>query len=58
MKRAYQMIVGNSRITPIGVAVAVAVTALFGHALGWWQAPVYLALLLLTLAATTLEPVQ
>lgn len=58
MKRAYKFIAGNSRVTPLGIALAVALAVLLRHALGWWAAPCYLVLLLGTLAVTTLEPVQ
>ncbi len=58
VKRAYKFIAGNSRVTPVGVAAAVAATLVFRNALGWWSAPVYLGILLATLAAATLEPVQ
>jgi hypothetical protein len=58
VKRAYKFIAGNSRITPIGIALAVAAMLLFKSVLGWWAAPVYLGILLATLAVATLEPVQ
>lgn len=58
MKRAYKFIAGNSRITPLGIAAALAITLALRHTLGWFAAPVYLAILLATLAATTFEPVQ
>ena len=58
MKRAYKFIAGNSRITPIGIAVAVGAAVALRHPLGWWAPLCYLAILLATLAAATLEPVQ
>lgn len=58
MKRAYRFIAGNSRITPVGIVLAVGLALAFRHALGWWAAPAYLGVLLATLAAATLEPVQ
>ncbi len=58
MNRAWKFIAGNSRVTPFGIAAAVAVAVIFRAALGWWAAPVYVAILLATLAATTFEPVQ
>jgi hypothetical protein len=58
MKRVYKFIAGNSRITPIGIALAVVLAIVLRSALGSWSAPVYLGVLLLTLAASTREPVQ
>lgn len=58
MKRVYKFIAGNSRVTPFGIAAAVMLALFLGHALAWWSAPIYLAVLLLTLAITTFEPVQ
>lgn len=58
MKRAYKFIAGNSRVTPLGIAAAVGIVLALRHALGWWAAPCYLAVLLATLVVTTLEPVQ
>lgn len=58
MKRAYRFIAGNSRITPLGLAVAIGFALALRGMLGWWAAPCYLAILLATLAAATVEPVQ
>lgn len=58
MKRAYKFVAGNSRITPVGIALAIAVALIFKNTLGWWTAPLYVGVLLATLAAATLEPVQ
>jgi hypothetical protein len=58
MKKAYKFIAGNSRLAPIGIALAVAVALTLRHTLAWWLAPLYLGVLLLTLAATTFEAVQ
>lgn len=58
MRRAYKFIAGNSRVTPLGIAAALAAVFVFRHALGWWAAPAYLAILLATLALSTCEPVQ
>lgn len=58
MKRFYKFVAGNSRVTPAGIALALAVVLAFRHTLGWWAAPAYLAILLATLAVTTFEPVQ
>ncbi|HKU69103.1 MAG TPA: hypothetical protein VJP85_15130 [Candidatus Baltobacteraceae bacterium] len=58
MKHVYKFVAGNSRITPIGIALALAAVLLLRSVLGWWAAPVYLGILLVTLAVATLEPVQ
>lgn len=58
MNRVYKFVAGNSRITPLGIAIALAAGLLCKNALGWWSAPVYLAILAATLALSTLEPVQ
>jgi hypothetical protein len=58
VKRIYKFIAGNSRVTPIGIALAIAVALFFRDALAWWAAPCYLGILLVTLAASTFEPVQ
>lgn len=58
MNKIYKFIAGNSRITPIGVALAVAIALTLRHTLAWWLAPLYLGILLLTLAAATFEAVQ
>jgi hypothetical protein len=58
MKSAYKFIAGNSRITPLGVALGIGIALAFNRALGWWAAPVYVGILLVTLAAATAEPVQ
>ncbi|MDQ2679690.1 MAG: hypothetical protein M3Y21_01515 [Candidatus Eremiobacteraeota bacterium] len=51
----YDFIAGSSRVTPIGLAIAVAI-ALFAHSfLGIWAAPVYLGILALTLILSTFE---
>lgn len=58
MKRVYKFIAGNSRVTPVGIAAAVILAiALRGNA-NWWTGAAYVGVLLLTLAASTLEPVQ
>lgn len=58
MKRFYQFIAGGSRVTPLGIAAAVAAALTLRHSLTWETAPLYLAILLLTLAASTFEPIQ
>ena len=58
MKSAYKFIAGYSRVTPVGIAVAVAAALLLRHSPAWESAAAYLAILLLTLAASTFEPVQ
>jgi len=55
VKSVYKFVAGNSLVTPIGIAIAaIAAFALRGN-LRWWSAPVYVALLLVTLAASTAE---
>lgn len=58
MKRIYTFIAGNSRVTPVGIALAIALALLLQPRIGWWSAPLYLGVLLLTLAAATAEPVR
>lgn len=58
MKRFYRFVAGGSRVTPLGIAAALAVALALRHSLGWEIAPLYLAILLLTLAASTFEPIQ
>lgn len=58
MKQAYKFVAGNSRITPIGVAIAVVLALVFRHTPGWQPGVVFLGTLLVTLAAATFEPVQ
>lgn len=58
MKRIYKFIAGNSRITPIGIALAVAAALALRAMLGVWTGCVYLAILAVTLAFSTREPVQ
>ena len=58
MKQAYKFIAGNSRVTPAGIAIAVVLALVLHPVIGWWSAPLYVAVLLLTLAVATREPVQ
>jgi hypothetical protein len=58
MNRVYKFIAGNSRVTPIGITLAVVLVLTLHHALTWLTAPLYVGVLLLTLAITTFEPVQ
>jgi len=58
MRSAYKFVAGNSRIAPAGIVLAVVLELALRGALGGWAAPCYLGILLLTLAAATLEPVQ
>ena len=58
MKNAYKFIAGNSMATPIGVAIAVVLTFALRGIPAAWQAAVYIAVLLFTLAASTFERVQ
>jgi hypothetical protein len=57
MRAIYKFVAGNSRVTPVGIAVAVALALSLRH-LGWWCAVVYAGVLALTLAFSTREPVQ
>ena len=58
MNKIYKFIAGGSRVTPVGIAIAVAAALLLRSFAHEWAAPVYVAILLLTLAASTAEPVQ
>jgi len=58
MNSVYKFIAGNSRVTPIGIAVAAIIALTLHNGLGWWTAPLYIAVLLCTLAVCTFEPVQ
>ncbi len=58
MKGIYKFIAGNSRATPVGLAVAAIVAFALRDRLGWVSAAVYVALLLATLAASTFETIQ
>lgn len=58
MKQAYKFIAGNSRVTPVGIALAIALALGLQPVIGWWSAPLYVCVLLVTLAAATREPVQ
>ncbi len=58
MNRIYKFIAGNSRVTPIGITLAVALALTFRHAGDGWIAPAYAAVLIVTLAASTFERVQ
>lgn len=58
MKSIYKFIAGNSRVTPVGIAVAVGAVLLLGVRAFSWSPALYLVILLITLAAATFEPVQ
>jgi hypothetical protein len=58
VKSIYKFIAGNSRVTPIAVPVAAIVAFVLHGRAGGWDAVIYLALLVTTLAACTYEPVQ
>ena len=58
MRNAYKFIAGNSVVTPIGIAIAILAAIALHGLLGKWVAAVYVAVLLFTLAAATMEPVQ
>ena len=42
MKKIYKFIAGNSRITPFGIGLAVALALALQSRLGWWSAPLRL----------------
>lgn len=56
MNALFKFVAGNSRVTPVGVALAVLAAALLAHRLPW-IAFFYPAILLVTLAFSTLERV-
>lgn len=59
MNRVYKFVAGNSRVTPIGIAIAVVLALLLRGTLGGeWTAGIYLSVLAVTLAISTREPVQ
>lgn len=58
MKRVYKFIAGNSRITPIGILIAVALALAFRGTLGAWTGALYVGILAATLAIATSEPVE
>ncbi|HZZ65331.1 MAG TPA: hypothetical protein VFE17_07530 [Candidatus Baltobacteraceae bacterium] len=58
MRNAYKLIAGNSVVTPIGIAIAIILAMTLRGLLGQWVGAVYVAVLLCTLVAATMEPVQ
>jgi predicted PurR-regulated permease PerM len=58
MKNVYKFVAGNSRVTPLGVVLAVIAGVTLHSILGWWLAPIYAGVLVVTLVASTFEPVQ
>lgn len=58
MNHFYRFVAGGSRVTPPGIALAVAAALTLRHSLPWEIAPLFLAILLLTLAATAFEPIR
>jgi predicted cobalt transporter CbtA len=58
MKRIYKFIAGNSRVTPIGIAIAIVLGAAFRGTQSQLAQGLYIGVLLATLAASTFEPVQ
>ena len=56
MNAIFKFVAGNSRVTPVGVALAVLAAVLLSHRFAW-IAVLYPALLLGTLALSTLERV-
>jgi len=58
MKQIYKFVAASSRATPAGIALAIVVALAFRTTLGGWAGALYLGILILTLAASTCEPVQ
>jgi hypothetical protein len=58
VKSIYKFILGNSRLTPIGLAVAVVAALALPHVPAAWRAGLYVGVLVCTLAASSFEPVQ
>jgi len=58
MNKIYKFIAGNSRMTPAGIVLAAIIAPVLRPELGAWSSALYLTVLLLTLAASTFEPVQ
>lgn len=57
MSGVYKFIAGDSRVTPIGIAVAVVLAVGLHPLLGRWSGVVYIGVLLATLAAAVFETV-
>ncbi len=55
MKSAYKFVAGSSRVTPIGIALAVALALSLRDSLGRWSGVLYAGVLFVTLAASTFE---
>ena len=58
MNRIYKFIAGNSRVTPIGIAIAIVFAVVFREAHSVLAEGLYVGVLLLTLVGATFEPVQ
>lgn len=58
MNKIYKFIAGGSRVTPAGIVIAIAAALSLRTVSHEWGAPIYVAILLLTLAVSTAEPVQ
>ncbi len=58
MKGVYKFVVGNSRVTPVGLAAAVAAAVFLRGRAGAAAAAVYLAILIGTLVVAALEKPQ
>ena len=58
MKRIAKFVLGNSIVTPVGVAVAIACVIFFHRTNVPWLAVAYGGILLLTLVVSTLERVS
>ncbi|MFN2448227.1 MAG: hypothetical protein ABR508_00330 [Candidatus Baltobacteraceae bacterium] len=57
MNGILKFVSGQSRVTPVGVAIALGAMLALGHRVPW-AAPLYLALLAITLVASTFERVR
>jgi hypothetical protein len=55
MNTIYKSILGNSRVTPIGVAIAVGLVIGFQPVQGLWSGVLYVSVLLITLVAAVFE---
>jgi hypothetical protein len=56
VKAVYKFVAGNSRVTPAGIAIAATLAVALQDVAGRWSAPLYVAILVFTLALSTAEP--